>query len=188
MAGIDWAIVAVVLLSVVLAAAKGFFYELFVLAGVVLGYLLAVWEYWRIAARIAPYVREPWLADIAGFFAIFFAVLLIAGIAGSLARWAMGKAGLRGLDRLLGAAFGLVRGLVIISVMVLALATFAPGSRMLAHSSLTGYFLVSARAMSWLAPAGLRERFRQGRALLREAARTAQPAPAGRSSSATNNQ
>ena len=188
MAGIDWAIVAVVLLSVVLAAAKGFFYELFVLAGVVLGYLLAVWEYWRIAARIAPYVREPWLADIAGFFAIFFAVLLIASIAGSLARWAMGKAGLRGLDRLLGAAFGLVRGLVIISVMVLALATFAPGSRMLAHSSLTGYFLVSARAMSWLAPAGLRERFRQGRALLREAARTAQPAPAGRSSSATNNQ
>ncbi|HEV8523441.1 MAG TPA: CvpA family protein [Terriglobales bacterium] len=102
MAGIDWAIVAVVLLSVVLAAAKGLLYELFVLAGVVLGYLLAVWEYWRIAARIAPYVREPWLADIAGFFAIFFAVLLLAGIAGSIARWAMEKAGLRGVDRLLG--------------------------------------------------------------------------------------
>ena len=183
MAGIDWAIVAFVLLSVVLAAAKGLLYELFVLAGVVLGYLLAVWEYWRVAARIAPYVREPWLADIAGFFAVFFAVLLLAGVAGSIARWVMAKAGLRGVDRLLGAAFGLVRGLVVVSVVVLALAAFAPGSRLLAHSSLAAYFLVSARAMSWVAPAGLRERFRQGKDLLR----TAQPAPAAPSSSATNN-
>lgn len=187
MAGIDWAIVAVVLLSVVLAAAKGLFYELFVLAGVVLGYLLAVWEYWRIAAWIAPYVREQWVAEIAGFFTIFFAVLLLAGFAGSIARWVMAKAGLRGVDRLLGAAFGLVRGVVVLSVVVLALATFAPGSQLLARSSLAGYFLVSARVMTWVAPSSLRERFRQGRDLLRNAARPAQPAPAGQSSSATNN-
>ena len=49
MTGIDWVIVVAVTLSMALAAKEGFFYEVFSLAGVVVGYLLAAWEYGHVA-------------------------------------------------------------------------------------------------------------------------------------------
>lgn len=166
MTGVDWAIVAVVLISVLLAAAQGFFFEMFSLAGVVLGYLLAAWEYWRLAPWFAQYVKAQAVAESAAFLAIFFGTVLAAGIIGRIARWLAKEAGLGWADRLLGAAFGLARGLVIVAVLVLAVTAFAPGSKMLAQSSLAGYFLVAARGMSWVAPASLRQKLRQGVAAL----------------------
>ena len=79
------------------------------LAGLVLGYLLAAWQYGRVANWLAPYVKTQWVGEIAGFFIIFFAVLILAGLAGRLARWLMKKAGLSSIDRFLGALLGLVK-------------------------------------------------------------------------------
>jgi membrane protein required for colicin V production len=170
MNGLDWAIVAILVLSVLLAAAQGFLHEVISLAGVVVGYLLAAWEYWRVAPRLAPYVKSDAVAESVAFLAIFFAVVIAAGIIGRIARWLAREAGLGWADRVLGAVFGLVRGSAVVAVLVLALAAFAPGSQMLGRSSLGGYFLVAARGMSWLAPATLRQKLRQGVTAMREAA------------------
>jgi len=170
MNGLDWAIVAILVLSALLAAAQGFLHEAISLAGVVVGYLLAAWEYWRVAAWVGPYVKSEAVAEIMAFLAIFFAVVIAAGIIGRIARWLAREAGLGWADRVLGAVFGVVRGGAIVAVLVLALAAFAPGSQLLGRSSLGGYFLVAARGMSWLAPATLRQKLRQGAAAMREAA------------------
>ena len=169
MTALDWVVVGAILLSVLMAAAQGFFFELFSLAGVVIGYLLAAWEYPRLAAWLLPFAKADWVANLAGFLTIFFAVLFVAGMAGQLARWILKEVGLRWVDRLLGGAFGLVRGVVIATVLVMGLAAFAPESKSLADSQVAGYFLVSGRALSWLAPFEVRERFRQGVAALRKA-------------------
>ena len=163
----DWALVLIVLLSVLQAIAQGFFYEFFSLAGVIVGYLLAAWEYPRVAAWYAQHVNSQWAADIAGFFTLFVAVLLLAGVLGRIVRWAVHGVGLRWFDRLLGAVFGFVRGSAMATVMVLALAAFAPQWGWLQQSRLAPYMLVSGRALIWAAPAELRERFRQGWNLLR---------------------
>ncbi len=170
MNGLDWAIVAILVLSVLLAAAQGFLHEVITLAGVVVGYLLAAWEYWRVAPWLAPYAKSDAVAESVAFLAIFFAVVIAAGIIGRLARWLAREAGLGWADRVLGAVFGLVRGSAVVAVLVLALAAFAPGSQMLGRSSLGGYFLVAARGMSWLAPATLRQKLGQGVAAMRAAA------------------
>jgi membrane protein required for colicin V production len=162
MSGLDWVIVVTVGLSVLLATAEGFFFEIFSLAGAVLGYLFAVWGYARWAPWFLPYVKSEAIAQLVSFLTIFFVVLLLAGIAGRIARWAGKAAGLRWIDRLLGAAFGLVRGVVIVTVLVLGLAAFAPGSSVLASSQLGGYFLVLAHGASWVAPSEVRARFRAG--------------------------
>ena len=70
----------------------------------IVGYLLAAWEYPRVAAWYAPYVNSQWAADIAGFFTIFVVVVLLAGVLGRIARWAVHGVGLRWFDRLLGAS------------------------------------------------------------------------------------
>src|SRR3954469_17165412 len=105
----DVGIVAVILLSILLAAAHGFFFEIFSLAGTVVGYLLAAWGYTRVAPLIEPYVKTPWVANMAAFLVIFLAVTLLASVIGRLVRATMKEVGLRWFDRLLGALFGFVR-------------------------------------------------------------------------------
>ena len=158
----DVGIVVVILLSVLLAAAHGFFFEIFSLAGTVVGYLLAAWGYTRVAPLIEPYVKTPWVANIAGFLVIFLAVTLLASIIGRVMRATMKEAGLRWFDRILGALFGFARGILVVMVIALALASFAPQSPALANSRLAPYLLVVARAAVWLAPTQVRMQFRAG--------------------------
>ena len=89
MAAIDWVIVAVLALSVLVAAAQGFFFEVFSLAGTIFGYILAAWEYWRLAPWFEQYVKSTAAANAAGFITIFVSVMIIASIAGKITRWAM---------------------------------------------------------------------------------------------------
>jgi membrane protein required for colicin V production len=159
---LDWTIFLVIVLSVLSAAAQGFFFELFSLAGTILGYLVAAWNYKRIAPWVLPYVKNDWVAMAVSFFLIFIVIVILAGLAGRLARWAMKEVGLRWFDRVLGAAFGLVKGALVVAVLVMALAAFGPGSKTLAESRFGSYFLVVGRAAAWVAPYELREGFRQG--------------------------
>src|SRR5512140_3195350 len=158
----DVAIVAVVMLSVLLAAAQGFFFEIFSLAGTVVGYLLAAWGYTRVAPLIEPYVKTPWVANMAAFLLIFLVVALLASAIGRLMRATMKEVGLRWFDRILGALFGFARGILVVMVIALALASFAPQSTVLANSRLAPYLLVMARAAVWLAPTQVRMQFRAG--------------------------
>ncbi len=158
----DWIIVAFLVFSVAAAAIEGFFHEAFKLAGLVVGYLLAAWQYHRLADWFAPHLKSPWVGEIAGFLIIFFAVLIVAGMAGRIARWVMKKAGLSAIDRLLGAVLGLLRGVLVVAIVLTAMAAFAPAAKGLSGSQLAPYFLVGGRAAIWLAPSELRQRFYQG--------------------------
>ncbi len=167
LSNVDWVVVLIILLSTIQAAVEGFFLEFFSLAGAVVGYLLAAWEYPRAAAWLTRYVTSQWVADIAGFFAIFLAVVLLAGMLGRLTRRAVRGVGLRWFDRFLGAAFGFLRGIVVSAVIALALAAFAPQWGGLQQSRIAPFMLVTSRALIWGAPAGLRQRFWDGWNLLR---------------------
>src|ERR1700758_4674609 len=82
----DWAILGVVLVSTVVAASEGFFHQAFGIAGLIVGYLLAAWQYHRLAERFEPHLKSPWLGEIAAFVIIFIAVVIVAGIAGTRER------------------------------------------------------------------------------------------------------
>jgi len=167
MNGADWIILVVILLSVVGAASSGFFQEAFAIGGLVCGYLLAAWLYNRLAQWFSPYLKSLWLGEIAGFLIIFLAVMILAGLAGRIARSIIREAGLRLFDRFLGGLLGLLRGCLVVAVVLVSMAAFTPTSRMLAGSQLAPYFLVVGRAAIWVAPAELRGRFYQGLDLLR---------------------
>jgi membrane protein required for colicin V production len=167
MNALDYVILGIVVLSTVVAIAHGFFSEVFSFAGVVVGYLLAAWQYGKLAPFVLPYVKAPWVANLVSFLLIFIAVAFVAGALGKIMRWSAAEAGLRWFDRLLGGAFGLARGLLATTVLVLAFASFAPESSMLEHSQMAPYFLVAGHAAVWLAPSAIRQQFRAGVAALR---------------------
>ena len=168
MSGADWLIIAFILLSVVTAANQGFFFELFSLAGVIVGFVIAVWQYYRLAAWFQPYVKAEWVADFLGFLLLFAAVLALASILGKVVRKLVKEVGLSWFDRFLGAVFGLLRGCLAVAVLLMAQASFAPGSNWLAGSQLAPYFLIVGRAAIWVAPSQLRGKFYEGLNLLRQ--------------------
>jgi membrane protein required for colicin V production len=165
----DWFICAVVLINVVTAAMQGFFSEALTLAGLVVGYVVAAWKYRILANWFESFLKNPWLAEVLGFLIIFFAIVLLFGIAAKIARWIMKEAGLSGFDRFLGAILGLLKGGLMVAVILMGMAAFAPTSRLLQHSELAPYFLVVGRAAIWLAPSELRTRFYQGLDLIHQA-------------------
>lgn len=178
MTAADWLIAAVVVLNVVSAAIQGFFAEALSMAGLVIGYIVAAWQYQRLAGWLLSFLKSGWLAEIFGFLIIFFAVLLLFGIAARIARWVMKEAGLSGFDRFLGALLGLVKGVFMVAVILMGLTAFTPTSKMLQDSELAPYFLVVGRAAIWVAPSELRARFYQGLDFLRRAPKDLTGAPA----------
>jgi membrane protein required for colicin V production len=169
MSAADGAIIAVLLLNVVVAAVQGFFAEAFSLAGLVVGYMVAAWQYQGLSAWLGTFMKNTQLADILAFFVIFFAVLAAFSLAGRIVRWMMKKVGLSGFDRFLGGVLGLAKGGLMVAIGLMAITAFAPASQLLAKSQLAPYFLVVGRAAIWAGPAGLRVRFFQGLELLHRA-------------------
>ena len=93
MTAADWLIVVVVLLNVVAAAIQGFFAEALSMAGLVIGYIVAAWQYQRLAEWFMSFLKNAWLAEIFGFLIIFFAILILFSLAGRIARKLMRAAG-----------------------------------------------------------------------------------------------
>jgi membrane protein required for colicin V production len=113
----DWAVLAVLLLSVVVGLWRGLVFELLSLAGWVVAFIAAQW----FAPTVAPWlpVGTPGSALNFGiaFALTFVGALLLWAIASKLVRLLVHATPLQPVDRLLGAAFGLVRGLVLLLVV-----------------------------------------------------------------------
>jgi membrane protein required for colicin V production len=165
----DWIILLVLVVSVIQAASSGFFQEAFGIAGLVFGYLIAAWQYRRLAGHFAAYISSRWLGEIAAFLAILLGVMVLAGILGKIVRWIVKEAGLNVVDRFFGGALGLVRGGLLIAIVLVGMTAFTPTSRWLQGSSLAPYFLVVGRAAIWVAPSELRVEFYKGLASVRQA-------------------
>jgi membrane protein required for colicin V production len=163
----DWVIIAIVVLSALHAANVGFFQEAFHIGGLIVGYLLAAWQYQRLGMLLGAYLKSPWVADSAGFLIIFFTITVAFGLAGRTARWVMKASGLRLVDRFLGGLLGALRGALIVAFVLVGMTSFTPSAKWLEGSELAPYFQAMGRAAIWAAPAELRARFYQGLDLLR---------------------
>ncbi len=127
------------------------------------------------------FLKNEWLAEIFGFLIIFFAILILFGIAGRIARKLMKAAGLSGFDRFLGALLGVVKGGLVVAVVLMGMTAFTPTSKMLENSQLAPYFLVVGRAAIWVAPSALRARFYEGLDFLHRAPKDLSGTPAPKS-------
>jgi membrane protein required for colicin V production len=165
----DWFLIAVVVYSTVIAFIRGFFREIFSLAGLVAGILLASWNYELVADRLLRWI--PWAtAQIAAFLLIAILVMVLCGTAGKLLSSTARTIGLGFFDRLLGAVFGLARGCLMGVAVLMAAAAFLPRARYIRDSQLADYFLDGAHAVSFVVPTNLQDHIRAGAAELKHGA------------------
>ena len=120
MTPVDYILVAIVAVSMLFGAIRGFLRESVAL----LGWLIGLWLAWRYAPWLQPYLGgaltdtelQVWVARLL----ILLAAVLSAWLIGSLLGYLVQRSGLTvGLDRILGSVFGLVRGAVIVGFAVM---------------------------------------------------------------------
>jgi membrane protein required for colicin V production len=120
MTPVDIILVAIVFISMLFGAIRGFLRESVAL----LGWLVGLWLAWRYAPMLEPYLGgalagtelQVWIARLI----LLLGTVIAAWIVGSLLGYLVQRSGLTlGLDRLLGGVFGLVRGAVIVGFAVM---------------------------------------------------------------------
>jgi len=159
---LDWLLAALLAYSVVRAALRGFFREAFALGGLVLGFILACWNYRSTAPHLQGLVNSTPLAELLAFVLILMAVTLLSTLLGKLLSRTASAVGLGLLDRLGGALFGLARGVLLGLAMLLAVVAFLPSAPWIQTSLLAPYFLRANHAVSFVMPSDLRLRLFDG--------------------------
>lgn len=168
MSPLDWVIVAILIVSTLAAAHSGIVVEVFSLGGLLLGLLLACWNYQRLLPWAMSWGMSMPVAKVVAFVVIALGVMILAGIVGRIIRWSVRFVGLGWLDRLAGAAFGLVKGAVLVVVMIVALLAFLPKTSLVRNSRLAPAFLAAAHGVAGVSPAQLSEKIRSGITDLRQ--------------------
>lgn len=111
---IDWALLAVLLLSVLLGIWRGLVYEVLSVAGWVIAFFAAQAYAGTVAEWLPMAQFAPALRSAAGFALVFIATAFACGIVAWLIKRMVASVGLRPVDRVLGGAFGVARGLLIL--------------------------------------------------------------------------
>src|SRR5437016_7287333 len=159
---LDWLILAILLSSVAMAWLKGFVREVLGLIMVSAGVLLAAWLYRGVGGMFKDVVRTENIALFLGFSLIFLVMLLASFVVGWLITRFMKFAKIQWADRLLGAAFGFIRGWIICGAILLALTAFEIQTERLKNSELAPYFLPGSRVIAVMTPYEIKAKFLVG--------------------------
>ena len=162
----DLLLLAIILISTLLAWRKGFIRVLFSLGGLIAGFITASWYFRELAEELHPYLNDVLLADILSFLAIGGFILAVFAIVGGLIRKAFHAIGLGIVDNLLGAGIGFFRGVLFAILTVMALAVFFPKEPWLQKSQLCPYFLRGESAVSFVVPDDFQRQMANGARIL----------------------
>jgi membrane protein required for colicin V production len=157
---LDWTLAGVVAISVLTAFVKGFTRELISLTAVLAGLVVATLGYHKASVWFDDLAQSHQIALGLGFLTLFLGTLLAGVLVSFVASKIVKTAGLEGFDRLLGAGFGLVRGIVVDSVLLMVLVAFAIKPDAVGRSALAPYITTGSRALVVAMPQELRTQFR----------------------------
>lgn len=164
---LDIVLVIILGTSTVMSARKGFSREIIGLAATAFALVLGCWFYGTAGSFFLPYISSPRAADFIGFLVVFVGVMIVGALFGWIVSRFLRTIGLSFFDRLLGAAFGLLRGALIAMALLTAFLAFGPfiepgttPSGVL-HSRIAPYVLEASRVFVSIAPMELKASFRK---------------------------
>jgi len=150
---VDYAIIAILVVSAGISVLRGFLREAISLLGWVFAFWLALTFADDVSGLFARYVSQPSIRHALAFFTIVVATLVITAIVMYFVRLVIDKTEITGTDRALGIVFGIARGIVIVAILVLfAGLTALPKDPWWRESTFIPHFQVLAVELQSLLP------------------------------------
>jgi membrane protein required for colicin V production len=159
---VDWIILGGLVVATLGGLAQGFFRAACGLAGLVFGYMAAVWNYHYIARVFIPLVQVEAVANAIGFLLIILLVMLAGALLGGFLEKMFRFAGLGCIDSLLGAVLGFLQGVVVVMVFVVLTLAFFPGATLLTNARIPPMFFEACHVSMDMSPQQLSNQMEDG--------------------------
>ncbi len=114
MAAVDWILLGVLVFSMALGAWRGLVYEVLSVLGWAVAFYAAQWFAPQVSVMLPIKSASDPVRYAAAFVIVFIAAIFAAGLLAFLIKKLVEAIGLRPVDRTLGAAFGIVRGIILL--------------------------------------------------------------------------
>jgi membrane protein required for colicin V production len=163
---LDYFVAIVIVASVIMGASRGIIKGILSLTSALAGLVVAAQVYPLAARLFAPFTASARTANLFGFVSIFLLVLVAGALLASWLRGGIKRARLDWLDHLLGAAFGLLRGWLVCSVIYLALTAFPIKLEAVERATFAPALLEGTRVIAYLTSRDVRQRFLDGYATI----------------------
>lgn len=115
----DYSIIGIIAVSVLISFSRGFVREMFSL----FTWIVAFWIGFKFSTQfsdlLSSYIKTPSIRVIAAFIILFVVTLILGSMLNFLITQLIVKTGLSGTDRMLGTIFGIARGVLLVSVILL---------------------------------------------------------------------
>lgn len=149
---LDIVILIIIVIPTLIGLKVGIIKALLSVVGVVVGVILAG-RYYGVLAEHLTFISQPSLAKIAAFAIILIVVMIIAAVLASLIKWFVSAVMLGWVNRLGGAIFGFVLGIIFCGALLTIWVKFVGISGPISESALAGVLLDSFPMVLALLPA-----------------------------------
>lgn len=168
----DIAIIVIMTYCLIRGAFRGIIKE----ASSIIGVLAGVWAgytyYVSLSGLIGKIVQifpDPAYVDIFSFLIIFALVFACVSALGILIKHILKIVFMSWVDKIFGAGFGIVKGFMIASVLLLILTVFLnPGANIIKNSVLSPYIYSASETMSRFASKDMRQKFSEKMAVAKK--------------------
>ena len=121
MVAADFIVLSIIVISFVISLMRGFVKEALSLAG----WLVALWVSMTFSSGMAELfgssIKDPTLRLLAAFVSLFILSLIVGTIINFFATQLVQRTGMTGVDRTIGGVFGLLRGVLLVTIIVMLL-------------------------------------------------------------------
>jgi membrane protein required for colicin V production len=156
----DIFIVIVVGFCLIRGIFRGLIKELSSIIGVLAGFYGAYSYYMKISAVLSKWISNQGYLNILSFLIIFCCVFIIISILGVVIKYLLNVAFLGWIDRICGAGFGLMKGILIVSVVMVTLTAFLPkGSPIIKNSLLSPHVALVSEKMAKVVSKDMKHQF-----------------------------
>lgn len=157
---LDILIIVIVGFCLVRGIFRGLIKELSSIMGVLGGFYGAYTYYPEVAKLLSRWISNEGYRNILSFMIIFLGVFLIIAILGIVIKYLMKIAFLGWVDRICGAGFGFIKGVLIVSVLVMVFTTFLPKKASIVKDSLLApHVMVISENLAKIVPEDMKQLF-----------------------------
>lgn len=156
----DVLIVTILTYGLIRGIFRGLVREISSIVGVLGGFYAAYTYYPHVARWISPWISNQAYLNILSYMTIFSVVVVIVGMLAVVIKYLLNIAYLGWVDRVCGALFGVLKGVLVIAVLFIVLTAFLPkGTPFIKNATLSPYVATVSEVMAKVLSKEMKENY-----------------------------